>query len=172
MSLVNFYPPTSNPEPYSMKTKNRSLLVLSLLICCCCSLHAVPSEPTAPPPVTDPATPDLNPLVLTEENSGQSYNYKTSQESLQIELMSDVADDPFTFKDSSLPLNSKKRPYIFQWNGLTDTEDSIDYDIFKNKVEYYSMNENFDILNKIILKTDYIPLIHDFIVLKDNILII
>jgi len=48
---------------------------------------------------------------------------------------------------------------------------SIDYDIFKNKVEYYSMNENFEILNKITLKTDYIPLIHDFIVLKDNILI-
>jgi len=48
---------------------------------------------------------------------------------------------------------------------------TLDYDVLKNSVEYYSMNENFDILNKIKIKTDYIPLIHDFIVLKNNILI-
>lgn len=48
---------------------------------------------------------------------------------------------------------------------------TLDYDILKNKIGYYSMNDNFDILNKIELKTDYMPLIHDFIVFKDNILI-
>jgi hypothetical protein len=111
-----------------MKTKNRSLLVLSLLICCCCSLHAVPSEPTAPPSVreptappqvTDPTTPVSKTLTFTEKDSGGSYIVKTSQVVLlEIALSADLDDDPFTFKDSSL-LNIKKRPYIFEWNGLT-----------------------------------------------------
>jgi carotenoid cleavage dioxygenase-like enzyme len=58
-----------------------------------------------------------------------------------------------------------------KYDNIDNIIHTLDYDVLKNSVEYYSVNENFDILNKIKIKTDYIPLIHDFIVLKNNILI-
>ena len=77
-----------------MKTKNRSLLVLSLLICCCCSLHAVPSEPTAPPSVTDPTTPKELLLTLDDRSTTQNItiDINDSQKSQQVVFQLPIVD--------------------------------------------------------------------------------
>lgn len=49
---------------------------------------------------------------------------------------------------------------------------TIDYDIIDNSVRYYTLNENFDIIQKIKIKTNYIPLIHDFLVTENKIILV
>jgi hypothetical protein len=51
--------------------------------------------------------------------------------------------------------------------------ESIDYHIFTKQVMYYTITENLtEIISKVHIKTKYIPIIHDFLSTKDNIVII
>jgi len=51
--------------------------------------------------------------------------------------------------------------------------ETIDYHIFSKKVMYYTMNENLtQVLTKSYINTHYIPIIHDFLSTKDNIVIV
>jgi hypothetical protein len=45
---------------------------------------------------------------------------------------------------------------------------TIDYDIISNKVYYIQLNNDFTIHSKSTIKTKYIPLIHDFVLLPQN----
>ena len=53
------------------------------------------------------------------------------------------------------------------------TIETIDYHIFQKKVMYYSLDENLtQVLSSVEINTRYIPIIHDFLSTKDNIVII
>jgi len=49
---------------------------------------------------------------------------------------------------------------------------TIDYDVLKNTVSYMTLNEGFKRIDNTIIKTSYIPIIHDFVVLKKGVLFI
>ena len=53
-------------------------------------------------------------------------------------------------------------------NSLIET---IDYDILTSSVNYYQLNENFDILKHTNIKTKYMPVVHDFMVTRDKLII-
>jgi len=53
-----------------------------------------------------------------------------------------------------------------------DRIETIDYNIFENTVSYYSLNENLDMIQKIRIKTNYIPLIHDFLVTENKVIFV
>lgn len=49
--------------------------------------------------------------------------------------------------------------------------ETIEYDVLKNSVNYYQLNENFDKINSKNIKTKYMPIVHDFMVSKDKVII-
>ena len=49
---------------------------------------------------------------------------------------------------------------------------TIDYDVLKNTVSYITLNGTLDQIDNTIIKTSYIPIIHDFVVLKKGVLFI
>ena len=53
-------------------------------------------------------------------------------------------------------------------NNLIET---IDYDILTKSVNYYQLNDSFDILKHTNIKTKYMPVVHDFIVTRDKLII-
>jgi len=56
---------------------------------------------------------------------------------------------------------------------INDKIHTIDYDILHNRVSYFQLDPNtLDIIKKAIFPTTYLPVIHDFLVLNDSILII
>ena len=54
---------------------------------------------------------------------------------------------------------------------LNKVIETIDYDILTNSVNYFQLNENFDKIKSKIIKTKYMPIVHDFIVSKDKVVI-
>jgi carotenoid cleavage dioxygenase-like enzyme len=49
---------------------------------------------------------------------------------------------------------------------------TIDYDVLSNTVSYITLNESFYQMNKAIIKTAYIPIVHDFMVLNNKMIFI
>jgi len=49
---------------------------------------------------------------------------------------------------------------------------TIDYDVLSNTVSYITLNESFEQMNKAIIKTAYIPIVHDFMVLNNKMIFI
>jgi len=49
---------------------------------------------------------------------------------------------------------------------------TIEYDVLSNTVSYITLNDSFKQLNKAVIKTCYIPIIHDFMVLNNKMIII
>jgi len=49
---------------------------------------------------------------------------------------------------------------------------TIDYNILSNSVSYMTFNDIFENMNQVIIKTAYIPIIHDFMVLNNKIIFI
>jgi carotenoid cleavage dioxygenase-like enzyme len=49
---------------------------------------------------------------------------------------------------------------------------TIDYDVLSNSISYFTLNDSFYEINKVILKTSYIPIVHDFIVLDNKMIFI
>ena len=49
---------------------------------------------------------------------------------------------------------------------------TIDYNVLSNKLSYIILNNKFQEINKAVIKTTYIPIIHDFTVLKNNLFFI
>ena len=49
---------------------------------------------------------------------------------------------------------------------------TIDYDVLSNTVSYITLNNDFDQINKAVIKTAYIPIVHDFMVLKNKMIFI
>ena len=50
--------------------------------------------------------------------------------------------------------------------------ETIDYDILTNSVHYYQLNDKFEKLKTKSIKTKYMPVVHDFMVTKDKLIII
>ena len=70
---------------------------------------------------------------------------------------------PYYLSGHSKKINTSDGPVI----------ESIDYHIFSKQVMYYTITENLtEIISKVHIKTNYIPVIHDFLSTKDNIVII
>jgi len=70
---------------------------------------------------------------------------------------------PYYLSGHSKKINTSDGPAI----------ESIDYHIFTKRVMYYTITENLtEIISKVHIKTKYIPIIHDFLSTKDNIVII
>jgi hypothetical protein len=55
---------------------------------------------------------------------------------------------------------------------IDDVVHTVDYDFLTKTVSYITFNNKFQQLNKVFLKTSYIPIIHDFVVLKKGFLFI
>jgi hypothetical protein len=49
---------------------------------------------------------------------------------------------------------------------------TIEYDVLSNTVSYMILNDSFEQLNKAVIKTTYIPIVHDFIVLNNKMIFI
>ena len=49
---------------------------------------------------------------------------------------------------------------------------TIEYDVLSNTVSYITLNDSFEQLNKAVIKTCYIPIIHDFMVLNNKMIFI
>jgi carotenoid cleavage dioxygenase-like enzyme len=49
--------------------------------------------------------------------------------------------------------------------------ETIDYDVFKNNVVYYLLNEQFKTLQKIVIPMKHLPIIHDFIITDHKIIL-
>lgn len=69
------------------------------------------------------------------------------------------------FKDNSLNHFSGHSKYN---NNKIDT---IHYDVLNKCVHYYSLNTEFKVLHKSIIKMEYLPIIHDFLLLNNSIII-
>lgn len=54
----------------------------------------------------------------------------------------------------------------------SETITTIDYDVLKKHITFYNMQSNFSIINQTSIKTTYLPVVHDYLVLKDDILIV
>jgi len=50
--------------------------------------------------------------------------------------------------------------------------ETIEYNIMENTINYYLMKENFDIIQKVNIKTNYIPIIHDFLTTDNKVIVI
>jgi hypothetical protein len=48
---------------------------------------------------------------------------------------------------------------------------TIDYDVLTNTVSYYELNENFEKIRSKNIKTKFMPVVHDFIISKDKVII-
>lgn len=59
-----------------------------------------------------------------------------------------------------------------KYNEITNTIHTIDYDIIRNVINYFILDNEFKITKMISLRTMYIPIIHDFTVLEKGMLFI
>ena len=59
-----------------------------------------------------------------------------------------------------------------KYNNENKIIESIDYNILKRKLDYYTMNNNFEIINSTSVYTKYMPIIHDFVNLPQSIIFI
>jgi hypothetical protein len=89
-------------------------------------------------------------------------------------------DNPYLldidFKNKQVTTISKKRvKSIDHISGhskyMDNLIETIDYDIVTKSVNYYQLNESFDILKHTNIKTKYMPVIHDFMVTRDKMII-
>ena len=49
--------------------------------------------------------------------------------------------------------------------------ETIDYDVLTNTVKYYQLNEKFETVKSKNIKTNYMPIVHDFMVTRDKLVI-
>lgn len=80
------------------------------------------------------------------------------------------------FKNKQVNTISKQRVnYIDHISGhskyMNSLIETIDYDILTSSVNYYQLNENFDILKHKNIKMKYMPVVHDFMVTRDKLII-
>lgn len=59
-----------------------------------------------------------------------------------------------------------------KYNNEEKVIESIDYNILKRRVDYYIMNNNFEIINSTYVYTKYMPIIHDFVNLPKSMVFI
>lgn len=59
-----------------------------------------------------------------------------------------------------------------KYNNEDKVIESIDYNILKRRVDYYIMNNNFEIINSTYVYTKYMPIIHDFVNLPNSMIFI
>lgn len=55
---------------------------------------------------------------------------------------------------------------------INNAIETIDYDILTNSVNYYKLTENFEKIKSKRIKTNFMPVVHDFIIQKDKLIII
>jgi len=89
-------------------------------------------------------------------------------------------DNPYlldiNFKNKEVTTLSKQKiKSIYHISGhskyMNKVIETIDYDILTSSVNYYQLNENFDIVKNKNIKMKYMPVIHDFMVTKDKLII-
>jgi len=54
---------------------------------------------------------------------------------------------------------------------INNSIETIDYDILTNSVNYYQLNENFEKIKSKNIKTNFMPVVHDFMIVKDKLII-
>ena len=59
-----------------------------------------------------------------------------------------------------------------KYNNKDKVIESIDYNILKKRLDYYIMNNNFEIINSTSVYTKYMPIIHDFVNLPNSMIFI
>lgn len=59
-----------------------------------------------------------------------------------------------------------------KYNNITKVIETIDYNVIQNSISYYTMNSDFKIINSTSVNTKYMPIIHDFVNLPNNIIFI
>ena len=59
-----------------------------------------------------------------------------------------------------------------KYNNKYKVIETIDYNIFKRRVDYYIMNNDFKIINSTYVYTKYMPIIHDFVNLPNSMIFI
>jgi carotenoid cleavage dioxygenase-like enzyme len=59
-----------------------------------------------------------------------------------------------------------------KYNNEDKVIESIDYNIFKRRVDYYIMNNDFKIINSTSVYTEYMPIIHDFVNLPNSMIFV
>ena len=59
-----------------------------------------------------------------------------------------------------------------KYNSKDKLIESIDYNILKRRVDYYIMNNNFEIINSTYVYTKYMPIIHDFVNLPNSMIFV
>ena len=59
-----------------------------------------------------------------------------------------------------------------KYNNKDKVIESIDYNILKRRVDYYIMNNNFEIINSTYVYTEYMPIIHDFVNLPNSMIFV
>ena len=59
-----------------------------------------------------------------------------------------------------------------KYNNKYKVIETIDYNILKRRVDYYIMNNNFEIINSTSIYTKYMPIIHDFVNLPNSMIFV
>ena len=57
-----------------------------------------------------------------------------------------------------------------KYDNLTNTIDSIEYHVSTKTVNYYKLTDEFQILEKASISTNYLPIVHDFAIINEKIL--
>jgi len=57
-----------------------------------------------------------------------------------------------------------------KYNASSKLIETISYNVLKRTVDYYCIAENFTMINKTTVKTQHFPIVHDFLVLQNDIL--
>ena len=58
-----------------------------------------------------------------------------------------------------------------KYDDINNIVHTVDYNVMDNSISYYKTDDKFNIIKKRSMKTKYVPLAHDLVVLKDGILI-
>lgn len=68
-------------------------------------------------------------------------------------------------------INSLKNEHFSAHSKYNETIETIDYLISENKIDYYQLDNNFKKINSTSINMNYLPIVHDFLIMKDKILI-
>ena len=74
-------------------------------------------------------------------------------------------------------LNKVNLPFIRHFSAHSKMHkqniiETIDYDVLTNSVSYYNLNSKFEIMNKTKIFMNHLPIIHDFLTTKNNIIML
>jgi hypothetical protein len=58
-----------------------------------------------------------------------------------------------------------------KYNASSNLIETISYNVLKRTVDYYCISENFTIVNRTTVQMQHFPIVHDFLVLQNNILL-